>query len=184
MTVLRCKVAVVGDPTVGKSAWLQMFLSNGTNYPRQYVMTMGADLCVKEIEHSETGNSVELYLFDVSGQDVYRRFIENYVEGASFFVVMYDVGHRATFESVTRWVEACRKGRKGMPGILIANKADLGEKVEVFDSQGESFARQHNMTFFKISALKGDNVAAPLNHIASKFSTAYEERVRTLQFLK
>eukprot|EP00759_Apiculatamorpha_spiralis_P048395 PhF_6_TR43619/c0_g1_i1/m.67012/K07934/IFT27, RAYL, RABL4; intraflagellar transport protein 27 len=184
MTVLRCKVAVVGDPTVGKSAWLQMFFSNGTNFPRQYMMTTTADLCIKEVEAPETGNTVELYVYDIAGNDVYRRFVEPMVDGASFFVVVYDVGHRQTFESCLKWAELCRKGRKTMPGVLIANKSDLGDRVEVADAQGETFARQHNLTFFKISALRGDNISAPMQHIAQKFSAAYEERAKTLQYLK
>lgn len=37
-TVLRCKVAIVGDATVGKTALLQVLKSNGHEYPKNYVM--------------------------------------------------------------------------------------------------------------------------------------------------
>lgn len=36
--MLRCKVVVVGDATVGKTAILQVLKSNGHEYPKNYVM--------------------------------------------------------------------------------------------------------------------------------------------------
>ena len=38
ITVLRCKVAMVGDAHVGKSAVKEMFHSGGQHYPKNYVM--------------------------------------------------------------------------------------------------------------------------------------------------
>ena len=46
LLVLRCKVVVVGDSTVGKSALVQMFHSGGSTYPRNYVMTTWVDFSV------------------------------------------------------------------------------------------------------------------------------------------
>lgn len=36
--VLRCKVIIVGDAHVGKTAISQVFLNNGQGYPKNYVM--------------------------------------------------------------------------------------------------------------------------------------------------
>ena len=41
LTVLRCKVVIVGDAKVGKSALAQMFHSGGHNFPKNYIMTIG-----------------------------------------------------------------------------------------------------------------------------------------------
>lgn len=38
LTVLRCKVVVVGDAAVGKTALTQIFLSDGTTFPKNYIM--------------------------------------------------------------------------------------------------------------------------------------------------
>jgi GTPase SAR1 family protein len=45
--VLRCKVSIVGDPGVGKSALSQMMHSGGHMFPKNYVMTTGVDFAVK-----------------------------------------------------------------------------------------------------------------------------------------
>ena len=49
MTILRSKLVVVGDPTVGKSALIQSFHSDGTHFPKNYNMTTGVELCVKMV---------------------------------------------------------------------------------------------------------------------------------------
>lgn len=38
MVLLRCKIVLVGDSCVGKSAATQVFLSGGTDFPKNYMM--------------------------------------------------------------------------------------------------------------------------------------------------
>ena len=47
ITVLRCKVAMVGDAHVGKSAVKEMFHSGGQHYPKNYVMVRTQDLLAR-----------------------------------------------------------------------------------------------------------------------------------------
>ena len=49
LLVLRCKLVILGDPCVGKTALTQVFQSGGSNYPKNYLMTTGADFCVKQV---------------------------------------------------------------------------------------------------------------------------------------
>lgn len=93
--MLRCKVAVVGDATVGKTALLQVLKSTGHDYPKNYVMvsdaawlhgrpvrvthkacggqTSGVDLCIKSIPIPDSNVVVELYLFDCAGQSIFNQ---------------------------------------------------------------------------------------------------------------
>ena len=80
MVVLRCKVAIVGEATVGKSAMVQMFHTNGASFPKNYLMTQGVDFCVKEVAVPDTDATVELYIFDISGQQIYSRIVDQYVQ--------------------------------------------------------------------------------------------------------
>jgi hypothetical protein len=41
--ILRCKVIILGDACVGKSALTQVFESGGSTYPKNYLMV--GDLC-------------------------------------------------------------------------------------------------------------------------------------------
>ena len=71
--MLRCKVVVVGDATVGKSALISMFHSGGASYPKQYVMTSWVDFRVKQVDIPDTSTAVELYLFDCAGDPVFNQ---------------------------------------------------------------------------------------------------------------
>merc|ERR1719181_701249 len=73
MNILRCKVVIAGEQCVGKSAITQMFHSGGHSYPKNYVMTIGVDFCVKMVNIPETNSAVELYLFDTAGQSIFNQ---------------------------------------------------------------------------------------------------------------
>jgi transport family protein 27 len=178
------KIAVVGESTVGKSAFVQMVHSGGVTFPKQYMMTMGCDLCVKDIQ-LDLNTTVEVFLLDVAGQKAYEQSCSQYLnETLSAFILIYDCSNKTTFETCKKWVERCRRHNKSLVGFLVANKVDLMDKAEVTDSQGEIFARANQMRFFKSSALRGVGVSDPVEELAKMFVQNYNERCRTLQGLK
>ena len=183
MVVLRCKVALVGDATVGKSAYTQMVHSGGVHFPKNYMMTMGADICIKEIRLDQA-TTVELCLVDIGGQDFYKKAAEGYLDNVAAFIVMYDVAHKQTFEVVGRWVELVRQKNKQLPGFLVANKMDLKDKAEVTETQAEILSRNQRLNFFQCSALRGVGLMEPLEAIAQMFAGMYEDRARQCQMLK
>ncbi|CAM9873193.1 unnamed protein product, partial [Discosporangium mesarthrocarpum] len=71
--MLRSKVVVVGDACVGKTALMQMLKSDGHDYPKNYIMTIGVDFGVKKIKIPDTDCIVELYLFDCAGQGIFNK---------------------------------------------------------------------------------------------------------------
>ena len=70
--ILRCKVAIVGDAHVGKTALTQMFHSGGQTFQKQYAMTVGVDFCVKVVNIPETDAAVIKQRSEAS----FRRMIE------------------------------------------------------------------------------------------------------------
>lgn len=73
LNVLRCKVVLVGDACCGKTALTQVFCSGGATYPKNYLMTVGAELSVKQVPIPNTSTVVELFLFDCAGQSVFNQ---------------------------------------------------------------------------------------------------------------
>jgi hypothetical protein len=60
-TVLRCKVAVLGDTKVGKTALCSMFKRHvNKSYPKNYIMTNGVDFTVKKVAIRDTHTEVKL----------------------------------------------------------------------------------------------------------------------------
>ncbi|KAK7197661.1 small GTP-binding protein [Novymonas esmeraldas] len=182
MVLLRLRVAVIGEPTSGKTAFVQMVHSNGATFPKNYLMTMGCDFVVREFALDED-NTVEVSLFDVAGQRLYDRMTSHYLDTVSAFILVYDVSNKATFESCRKWVAKARAAKKDMIGFLVANKVDLANKAEVTDNQAEVFARANQLTYFKCSALRGTGTVEPVERLAQMFLEAYQKRLIQLSTL-
>mmetsp|Transcript_25012 Transcript_25012/g.41194 ORF Transcript_25012/g.41194 Transcript_25012/m.41194 type:complete len:183 (-) Transcript_25012:154-702(-) len=172
MVILRSKVAVVGDATVGKSALTQTFHSN--HYPTHYVMTIGVDFCVKIVNIPESQVAVELYIFDTAGQAIFKESVAKYWDNLSYAMLVYDVSNADSFKNLPTWLSAVRKVRPDLPGVLVANKVDLEDRTVVSVAQGEEFARANNLAFFKTSAMQRLDVDTPFNFIADSFYRSYE----------
>lgn len=87
MVFLRGKVVVVGDCCVGKSAICQVLSSDGGSYPKSYnsvsclsifkikikflYKTLMTELLIKQIQLTDTDDTVELFLHDNSGKAIY-----------------------------------------------------------------------------------------------------------------
>jgi transport family protein 27 len=183
--LLRCKVIVIGDAAVGKSAIVQMFHSKGTHYPKQYAMTTGCDFVMKEIKIPDTSTTVELHIYDCSGQVVFKELVSEYWKNANMVMLVYDVSNQDSFSNLGPWLDLLRKKcpEKVLPGVLIANKIDLEDRIRVHTAEGSDFARLHNLEFVQVSAQKNTNVESPFQDLAKAFAKLYEEKIDLLNSL-
>jgi len=86
---LRCKVLLLGETTVGKTSICHTFCSNGTEFPKNYLMTICCDLQVKVVQIPDSAVSVELFIYDCSGQDIFREQLAQVLDGACAVVYVY-----------------------------------------------------------------------------------------------
>nr|XP_014352798.1 PREDICTED: intraflagellar transport protein 27 homolog isoform X3 [Latimeria chalumnae] len=77
MVKLIAKCILTGDATVGKSALAQLFRSDGALFLKNYTMTVGVELVVKAVQIPQTGDSVELFIFDSAGKEIFSEMLEN-----------------------------------------------------------------------------------------------------------
>eukprot|EP00744_Colponema_vietnamica_P007355 GILI01010594.1.p1 GENE.GILI01010594.1~~GILI01010594.1.p1 ORF type:complete len:190 (+),score=23.69 GILI01010594.1:54-623(+) len=185
LCILRCKVCLWGDPTVGKSALLQVFENGAQGFPKNYVMTMGVDHSVKNVKIPDTSTSVELHFHDLSGQSLFMDLTRQSLPGLNFFVLVYDCTSMESFKNLSKWIAEIRQSapERVVPGVLVANKVDLEERRVVPTQQGQDFAEANGLEFFETSALAGTDVDAPFNFIADAFYRLYEGRLETLKSL-
>ena len=71
MNIERITIGLVGDPTVGKTALAQLYVSNGNNYPRDYHLTTGCEVFGK-IEENDKGDNKKVIIYDLSGKEMYQ----------------------------------------------------------------------------------------------------------------
>ena len=168
MIVARPKILVMGDPAVGKSAITQMFHSNGQRFPKAYNMTCGVDFCAKVVQIPKTEETIELYIFDTAGQDVFAEMMPGYWEDAKAVVLVYDVTRGHTLEACHIWYQRLLEslGVDSLPGVIVANKIDLRERVVVQRQQGKQVAGNMGMEYFETSAIDGHECDAPFAALA------------------
>jgi len=143
-TTVRSKIVVVGDPAVGKTALIQMFHSAGQKFPKHYLMTLGVEFCVKAVPIPDVDTIVEFHLFDTAGQDIYNEMVPSFWEGAEAVILVYDVTRVHTLQACAEWYGRLLQtlGKESLPGLLVANKTDLRERLVVKRADGQHMASQ------------------------------------------
>jgi transport family protein 27 len=56
-----------------------LFFSNATTAIYYFLQTFGVDLNVKTVSIPDTNDSVELFIYDSSGQEFYNEWLSKYV---------------------------------------------------------------------------------------------------------
>jgi small GTP-binding protein len=194
MVLLRCKLAVAGDATTGKSALVNSFVSGSSSYPKNYVMTQGYDLLQKTV--SLPYADVEFLVYDLSGQSIYRSQVREAVRPrqlakTSVVMLVYDVSNRESFESLNYWLDEVREANPGrtVAGIVVATKTDLTSQYQVSPQEAASFAVGNGFEFFETSAVrptqyKGKSLDLPFTAAAETFARLYETREREVSQLR
>ena len=65
------KVIIIGDPTVGKTSFVQRYIQN--SYKKDYKGTVGVDFALKLVKWSDA-KTVKLQLWDIAGK-IYTMYV-------------------------------------------------------------------------------------------------------------
>ncbi|KAF6017913.1 RAB2A [Bugula neritina] len=150
------KCIALGDSGVGKTSLLQK-MGNAKH-------AMKTTPTVEGIFHSKvlttSGRKIQLSIWDTAGQETFRSVTRIYYRGASCALLVYDVTRRSSFNSISVWLGDLRDNSSNTKPVLIlvANKCDLSKDREVSSTEGNLFAKQHNMSYIETSAEKALNI--------------------------
>ncbi|KAI8820982.1 P-loop containing nucleoside triphosphate hydrolase protein [Fimicolochytrium jonesii] len=191
--VLRSKCVVLGNPGSGKSALVQMFHSDGSQYPKTYAMTIHCDVCVKVVNIPDTDVSVELFIHDVGGHDAFQEMWPRYIESATTFVLVYDVTSLDSFKALPKWIHLAQQRIKHISGktpttttnreitgVVVATKTDQTLRRVVSRKQGEEAARGFGLAYMECSAATNTDVDAPFYFLSAAFHEQFEGVVKSL----
>lgn len=116
MVKLAAKCILAGDPAVGKTALAQIFRSDGAHFQKSYTLTTGMDLVVKTVAVPDTGDSVELFIFDSAGKELFSEMLDKLWESPNVLCLVYDVTSEQSFNNCSKWLE---KARAQAPGTSL-----------------------------------------------------------------
>ena len=163
----RYKVVFLGDCGVGsKTSFIKRYCNNV--FEDITTSTIGVDYHAKKVEIS--GQTVNLMLWDITGQEMFASIAPVYTRNADALVFGYDITDRGSFESITgRWTELIKLALPDAQLMLIGNKLDLSERREVPFIEGEELATGLGTDlFFEVSAKTGENVFEAMEALAEK----------------
>ncbi|XP_003220985.1 intraflagellar transport protein 27 homolog isoform X2 [Anolis carolinensis] len=185
MVKLAAKCIVAGDSAVGKSAMIQMFCNDGAHFQKNYTLTTGVELLMKTVPIPETSDSVELFLFDSGGKELFAEILDRLWEQPNALCIVYDVTSEESFNNCTKWLEKLRAQTSGMhiPGVLVGNKTDLIDRRVVERNQAQEWAETNGLEYCEISVKEMENYEAPFRILANSFHQLYKEKVETFRSL-
>lgn len=156
MTEVLFKVIIIGDPTVGKTSFVQKYVNN--SFRGDYKMTIGVDFALKVIKWSDKCN-IKLQLWDIAGQERFTSMTRVYYKDAHACLVMFDLTQKNTFQNSIKWKKdldskCTLKDASPVPCLLLANKCDDTELREVTQDEIEELCRDHDFLGWSETSVK------------------------------
>nr|CAB3265368.1 COS41.2 [Phallusia mammillata] len=164
------KIIVIGDSDVGKTCLTYRFCAG--KFPDKTEATIGVDFRERTVDID--GELIKLQLWDTAGQERFRKsMVPHYYRNVHAVVFTYDVTKLASFQGLPMWLEECDQHslNASVPRILVGNKCDLTNQVQVETNIAQRFADAHSMPLFETSAKEDkecDNVEAIFLTLAHK----------------
>ena len=163
----KIKIAICGDPGVGKTSTIFRFTDNA--FSRRYLPTMGVSISDKLFRVKE--NVVELILWDVAGQTKFQTMRRHFYQGSEAVVLVFDLSNPISFSSIRDWHADIQKNllnEKKLIGYIFGNKSDMTKERKISNEDAIQLANELNLNYVEISALTGKNVESAFFDIAEK----------------
>lgn len=174
------KMALIGDPAVGKTSLRRKFLGQG--FIHSHIATIGVDFAQKYV--SVEGRTIRLVIWDLAGQQGYESVRRHYYQGCSSLILVYSTVNRESFDNASRWMVEAYKYVGGLPPMaILANKTDLREESDgkvVTTEEGRQFTQRFcdelgvPAIFRETSAITGENVQETFEEISKMMIAQHE----------
>ncbi|EAS04240.3 Ras family small GTPase (macronuclear) [Tetrahymena thermophila SB210] len=146
-----------------------MYTTNGQTFLKDYNMTQAAEVSSKIIPFPEKDKDVELFFFDISGQDCYQSITSELLGQADLLVLVYDCTSQESYNKLQTWYDKVKqKNSKSLQGVLISTKNDLSGARQVDPQQARDLAKKLNLQFFEVSSARNTNIDLPFQNLAER----------------
>jgi len=152
MSVIKCKICMMGAFAVGKTSLVRRFVSS--IFSEAYHTTVGVKVDRKTVVVS--GREATLLIWDIQGEDAVSAAPAEYLRGTAGFILVADGTRPATIDTAF----AIRNRIESMgpvPCVLLLNKSDLAAGWKIAEQDVSKMA-DAGCRVFRTSALTGAGV--------------------------
>ena len=149
------RAVVIGESSVGKTCIVNRFIRNKFNSAE--ANTVGA--IYETFTDTRNGNTFEVQIWDTAGQEKFRSLAPAYFRGSNAALAVFDMSKRSTFTCLESWISDFRTvAGESSVVIVVGNKADLTDHIQVSANEAKEWATARNMLFYEASAKTGMGV--------------------------
>ena len=146
------RAVMIGDSSVGKTALVYRMCRG--DWIGGSVPTVSTSFF-----SYQSPDGQEIQFWDTAGAERYRSLNSVYYHNAPAGIFVFDLTSRESFLSINYWVDQFTEfAQPGAGLVIVGNKSDLKNQIQVDPSEGEEWAKAHDYKFFTTSARTGENV--------------------------
>jgi len=148
------KLVVLGIGAVGKSSITLRFTQG--QFEEEYNPTI-QETFFKTVPVDDKPATLEI--LDTAGYEEYEVMQEMYIKQGQGFILVYAIDKKESFEEIKKIKKRVDRMNdyKQVSAILVGNKCDLINNIEVTTEEGQQLANELNAQFIEASAKSGFN---------------------------
>lgn len=167
MATITKKVCLLGDFAVGKTSLVRRLVYS--IFEDRYLATIGVRVSRKVLHFAgataDEETTLMLMLWDIAGSDVFSRMRASYLRGAGGAVLVCDLTRPETLPNLKAYLSVLRDLNMQIPLVLVANKCDLTNQIQLSTAALEDFATLLNAPHYLTSARDNIAVDAAFEHL-------------------
>ncbi len=157
--LVKVKICLAGEAQVGKTSLVRRFVLD--QFDDRYIHTLGAKVSKKEIVLHHRGEEyrVDLMLWDIMGSPAIPALMrEGYFHAAQGIMAVCDATRKSTLLGLGDWEKGLAGVCPSIPWIVLANKADLTDRLELSEEDLEDCVGERPWHHLFTSAKSGAGV--------------------------
>ena len=159
--MIQKKICILGAAGVGKTSLVAQFVYS--RFSEKYLSTMGVKVDRKQVEVGD--RQVNLMIWDIHGEEKFKKITSSYLRGASGLVMVVDGTRPDTMMAARTVLERAQQEVGAVPYVWLLNKSDLLDAWSLSDKDIRPL-EQMQQPVYRTSAKTGEYVEASFHKLA------------------